>query len=227
MKPTMSQAIPAPATAMPTSDEREAERDEATARRRQTRPSRARRACTSPIRRSTRAAVTPPAIAPTPCNELSTPKKDGDRCSPWSSTAKITVSEKPTTSRQSTGRQRRSGEAAAWRTMWRAPASSSVTKWCSSRSKRGSSTLMNAAAQMTTATKLRRVEDGDGAAADRRVDPRRRRAVRSGAALRGRVWKTPFASPSRSCGTITVMKADRAEAAKRPDGAVEDARPRR
>ena len=34
---------------------------------------------TSPTRRRTRAAVTPPAIAPAPCKELNTPKKDVDR----------------------------------------------------------------------------------------------------------------------------------------------------
>ena len=75
----------------------------------------------SPSRRRTPAAVTAPAMAPTPWATLSTPRNAGGRCRPYWSTAKITDSAKPTTSSAiaSAPTIRRSPMLAA---MWRAPA---------------------------------------------------------------------------------------------------------
>jgi len=96
--PTISHATPAPATAIPKRiSGRLVETNVRSPSPNSAMPKPT--SFASPSRRKTRAAVTPPAIAPTPCSDESTPKNEVGRCRPWSSTAKITVSEKPTTSK--------------------------------------------------------------------------------------------------------------------------------
>ena len=80
-KPTISQATPAPPTAMPTSTSgRLDDTNAAMPTAKASIPSASRFA--SPKRRNSRAETMPPAIAPAPCSELRTPKNDAGRCRP-------------------------------------------------------------------------------------------------------------------------------------------------
>ena len=113
--------------------------------------------------------MTPPAIEPTPWIVAKTPKKEGGFPSA-AMTEKISVSEKPTTSRATAMPPTRPGATAASPRRGASPAVTSRAKWCSGR--RG---LLLVHAHAREEEDRRRegggVEDRDGAAAEHGVQP--------------------------------------------------------
>ena len=99
--------------------------------------------------------------------------------------------------------------------MWESPADSSRRKWCSVGAAAGSAKRRRDE-RRRGADERRGVDERDDVTAERGEEPGTRERRDDAQALSRTDWRTPFASPSCSSGSIALSIAERAAAKTSP-----------